>query len=281
MKELIEPYFYKYDEDSWEISQPEEIYSEKIAEVFWDAVEYLDYDPLYSENIFKSLIKKIPLFIDAFNHLSIAFKNQKKDFESFLTAEKAYNIAKGLIPKEFNKRTDKIRWICLPNRPFLRAFHIYGLELQEKKEYEKAISIYTDILRFNESDNQGIRYLVLECLFNLKDYRRAEKLINQYDGDWSIEFAYGKLSIEILKGNQNVSELLSNAIKINKFFPDEVIKTRHKAPPPHRIPGEPHFDAGIPIGSVQQAYDYWERNKSVYKQKMVIDYFTIINSTSA
>lgn len=46
---------------------------------FWEGVELLGHDDLAAEQIFKSVIKKDPYHIDAYNHLSLAFKNQKKD----------------------------------------------------------------------------------------------------------------------------------------------------------------------------------------------------------
>ena len=281
MGKIQEPYLVKYSETEWEFVHPEIIYDEEISSKYWEAVECLDYEDFFAETVFKTLIQNFSFYIDAYNHLSISFRNQKKTFESYVTAEKIYNMCKALFPKEFNYKTDKIIWSILENRPFLRSCQIWGLECQESKEFRKAIEIYSEILSYNENDNQGVRYLILECLFALKDYKGAEKLLKKYDDDWSIEFSYGKLAIEILKGNQNVKELMENAIKINPYLPDEIIKTKHKAPPPHRIPGEPNFDAGIPIGSIQQAYEHWKRNKSIFKQKKIIDFFKKTKNISA
>jgi len=68
-------------------------------------------------------------------------------------------------------------------------------------------------------------------------------------------------------------KLLQKAINTNRYFVTEASKSRHIKPPPHRIPGEPFFDAGIPIGSIQQAYEYWFRNRELYSNKKVIAYF--------
>ncbi len=60
---------------------------------------------------------------------------------------------------------------------------------------------------------------------------------------------------------------------MNSFFIDEMKKGKHIKPAPYRIPGEPFFDEVIPIGSVQQAYEYWNRNKDFYNNKKIIEYF--------
>jgi len=270
----MKPILIKYPDNVWEFQFPPEYYTEKYHDLFWDAVEQLDYNDVAAEKVFKSLIAKFPYFIDAYNHLSIAFRNQKKDFESYITAEKAYNIGKDCFPKEFNKKTDTLIWSCLGNRPYLRACQILGLEAQLKEDYDKALELFDEILRLNKNDNQGARFLKLECLFATKNYKSVRQLLDKLSDDWSIETTYGRVALEIISGNNELAEkALVNALKANKFLPDEIVKNKHKAPPPHRIPGEPFFDAGIPIGSIQQAYEHWDRNKKLFKDKKIIEFF--------
>jgi tetratricopeptide (TPR) repeat protein len=270
----MKPTLIKYSDNDWEFQFPSEFHNEKYHDTFWNAVEMLDYDDQAAEKIFKSLIDKFPFFIDAYNHLSIAFRNQKKGFESYITAEKAYKIGKDCFPKDFDKKKDRLIWSCLGNRPFLRSCQIFGLESQLKGDYEKAIELYDEILMLNENDNQGARFLKLECLFATKKYKLVRQLLDKLSDDWSIETTYGRVALEIISDNIELAEKgLVNALKANKFLPDEIIKDKHKAPPPHRIPGEPFFDAGIPIGSIQQAYEHWDRNKKLFKDKKIINFF--------
>lgn len=258
-------------QDEWQFVYPPEIDNEITYNQYLEGVELLDYDDCEAENIFKALIKLHPYYIDAYVHLSIAFKNQKKPFESFITAEKAYSIGKSCFPKEFKASKHHLPWICLDNRPFLRACHVLGLEYQDRKEYENAIELYNEILQYNENDNQGVRYLILECLLSLKDFDQAEKLLKKHDDDWGIEFVFGKLIIAIIKNEAKKTDtILEDAFKRNKFVLEKIVNTKHIAPPPFRIPGEPHFDAGSPVGSIQEAYDYWKRNKSILKDKRII-----------
>jgi len=270
----IRPTVKCYNENEWEFVYPNSIDNEKTYNEFWEGVELLDYDDTKAEKIFKGLIAKHPFYIDAYNHLSISFRNQNKTFESLLTAEKSYNIGKQCFPNEFNPKTDKLIWSILENRPFLRACQTYGLECQAHKDYSTAIEIFNENLLLNDNDNQGIRYLLLEIYFVKKDLQATREIIEKFKDDYSIEFMFGAVSLEIMENNfDKADNILKEAVKINKFFIAEIIKDKHQAPPPFRLPGEPNYNAGIPIGSIQQAYDYWLRNKELYKTKKIQDYY--------
>jgi tetratricopeptide (TPR) repeat protein len=180
----------------------------------------------------------------------------------------------GCLPKSFNLEKHKLIWQMTDNRPLLRACQNYGLECHYHKKYPQAVETYRLILKLNEDDHQGIRYLLLETLFAAEDYQEAELLLQKYSEDFSIEFKFGTVSIHILKDDLEHADLhLTEAIETNGFFIDEVTKSKHVKPLPYRIPGEPNFDAGIPTGSVQEAYAYWESNKDLYQNKKIINYF--------
>lgn len=274
------PIVVNYGDNRWEFIYPPTIENEKVGDVFWEGVELLDYDDKKAEEIFKRLISKYPYYIDAYNHLSIAFRNQGKSFESTLTAEKSYKLGKDYFPKGFNFKRNELPWSSLSNRPFLRACQTYGLECQLNKDYSQAAEIFKENLTLNKNDNQGIRYLLLEIYLATQNYTEAKKIIRKYPDDYSIEFKYGIVVLNVIAGNlKQADKDLKDALKVNKFFLKEAAKDRHIQPPPHRIPGEPFFDAGIPIGSIQEAFDYWSRNKEVYKLKQINEYFKKMNAT--
>lgn len=270
----MKPVVQKYSDEEWEFIYPPDIDNEKTYNEFQKALDCLDYDDLKAEKILKSLVNKHPFYIDAYNHLSIVFKNLDKRFESYITAEKSYRIGKECLPKTFKPGKDRLIWSNLDNRPYLRACQIFGLECQDAGEFDTAIKLYDELLALNENDNQGIRYLKLECLFAQKNFKGAKKFLAQYSDDWSIEFTYGKVAMAIIESDlESAKKLLEDAVEINKFLPAEVTKTRHIAPPPFRLPGEPNFDAGCPVGSIQEAFGYWERNKELYRRKDIIGFY--------
>lgn len=270
----MKPNLVNYFENEWEFKYPKEIDNGETYDLFCNACDLLDYDDYQAEILFKDLIRKHPFYIDAYNHLSISFRNQNKLFESFITAEKSYKIGKELFPKRLSAKKIKLEWSILENRPYLRSCQILGLEHQYRNEYDKAIEYYDEILSLNVNDNQGIRYLKLECLFYKKDFKSVRKFLSNHKDDWSIEFAYGKIVIDIIDGKtENAKKGIENALKINSFLPNEIIKTKHIKPEPRRIPGEEFYEAGIALGSVQESYSYWSRNKEIYKNKNVIEFF--------
>jgi len=280
MKEQ-KPIVVNFHENEWEFVFPPSIDNEQTYNQYWEGVELLDYDNREAEQIFKTVIKKHPYHIDAYNHLSLAFKNEKKTFESFLTAEKAYLIGKSCLPKGFKQSKHKLHWSNLDNRPFLRSCHILGMEYQGRKQYKEAIQLYSEILDYNEDDHQGVRYLLLKCFFALKDYKVATLFLKKYKNDWGIEFVYGRLLLAIIANEkEQLESLLADATRRNKFVPEEIAKSKHIVPPPFRIPGEPYFDAGIPVDSIREASKYWKNNKSLLTDKRVKAFFAGIKSNN-
>lgn len=272
----MKPIVIEYSQNTWEFAFPPEIDNEEVYSEYWSAVELLDDQDHLAEEILKSLINRHPYYIDAYNHLSIAFKNQNKRFESFLTAEKAYLLGKTCFPEVFKIGKDMLTWSCLNNRPFLRACQIYGLECQDKGDFDSAINLYKEGILLNESDNQGLRYLYLECLFAKADIKGAMELLNKHSDDYSVEFVYGLISCVALLGDGVIPvDLKDRALKLNPFVPSEIVKSKHKAPPPHRIQGEPLYDGGFPMGSIQEAYEYWNRNKMLYSTKRIVDFYKL------
>lgn len=110
-KELHKPIVRQYYENEWEFIYPTSIDNEKVNEEFWEAVELLGYDDKKAEKIFKALFFKYPFYIDACNHLSIAFRNQNKVFESLLTAEKSYKLGKNCFPRKLTLKRINYRGV--------------------------------------------------------------------------------------------------------------------------------------------------------------------------
>ena len=133
--------------------------------------------------------------------------------------------------------------------------------------YDKAINIYIENLNLNPNDNQGIRHLLLDSYFAIEDYSNAEKIIRKYyEEECTIEFAYGKLVLEILKDNKKLKALFENAVKANAYLPDLIIKKRNILPPTDE-------NQDYSLGSPEQAYDYWQRNIGLYKNKKIVEFY--------
>ncbi|NIG57609.1 tetratricopeptide repeat protein [Chitinophaga sp. Cy-1792] len=261
------PQVVKSTDNEWEFILPKEFSNEQTLQQYTAAVGMLDTNDVFTEVILKQVIKEHPYHLDAYNHLSVAFRNQEKEFESYLVAEKGYRLGKECFPKDFQLKNARLSYLNSDNRPYLRSCHIWGLELQFNEEFEKAIEVFDEMLQLNPNDNQGARHLKLECLFALKDYAGAKHLLKNYPGENSIEFTYGKLLLAILDGDKkNAEKLLPEAVERNPFVPAEIVKKRH-TPPPGFLEQE------MTPGSRDEAFEYWHDYSDICTQEEVIDFF--------
>lgn len=259
--------------DDWKFIFPQEM--DNVFDEYWEAIDYLGYDEKECQKRLRKIINQFPeCHLDAYNHISISYRNRRKITESYHYALTSYLIGKNAFPKDFDEKNDKIIWSDMDNRPFLRACQTLGLEYQYRKDFTRAIELYKENLSYNENDNQGIRYLLLDCYLELKDYAEFKNLLDKYDDDYSVEFLYGRVIYDVLKNKgKEAMNLLTEAVNCNKHVLTELAKDRHIEPGPHRIPGEPNLYAGIPVGSIQQAYQYWSRNKKTLNLKIIRDFF--------
>ncbi len=77
-------FFQSCDDTIWEFIYLPPREDEELSDIFWNAVDMLDYQDEEAEKVFKKIIAIYPNHIDAYNHLSIAFRNQNKGLESIL-----------------------------------------------------------------------------------------------------------------------------------------------------------------------------------------------------
>lgn len=258
--------------DKWKFVYPKEM--EEVFEQYWDAIELLGYDEKECQKRLKKIVRQFPeSHLDAYNHLSLSFRNQNKATESLQYALISYLLGKNAFPKEFNENNDKISWLEMDNRPFLRSCQTLGLEFQQRNKTNRAIELFEENLKYNPNDNQGIRYLLLECHLQNKNFEKVKNLLDKYEGDYSVEFLYGRLVYDILTNQGKCTdELIIDAKKCNKHVISELAKDIHIEPEPHVLPSGEILE-GIGVNSTQEAYEYWCRNKKILNLKKIKGFF--------
>jgi hypothetical protein len=119
----------------------------------------------------------------------------------------------------------------MDNRPLLQVFQAYAEELYKSKDYEGAESAMGFLLRINPIDNQGIRYLLLECLQHQQQPPKILELEKEFEGDYSVEFMYGKVPA-LLKLDKTAETAAQLAIAKSAFphVAAELAKTTHHFP---------------------------------------------------
>lgn len=83
----------------------------------------------------------------------------------------------------FNKENIGIFWGLIETRPYMRTKHSYMLTLMELGRYTEAIKQGEELLKLCESDNQGIRYLIMGLYVVLERFEECEKIYNKYSDD--------------------------------------------------------------------------------------------------
>ncbi len=125
-------------------------------------------------------------------------------------------------------------WLDQRTRPYMRARLGLAQCLWESGQRSEAAAHYTEMLRLNPNDNQGVRYLLLGALVELDRDADAERLLQRYENDCSAEWAYTAALLAFRReGDSAVSrELLRAAVSINRFAPEFLVGNRNMPPVP-------------------------------------------------
>ncbi|BAU55648.1 tetratricopeptide repeat protein [Mucilaginibacter gotjawali] len=262
---MNQPFLQKDLGEHWRTVNPEVI--EPYEEQFWDAVDLMDQAPAKAERIFKKIIRACgDAHMDAILHLGLLFNDRNKSIEGNALIIKAWHIAKEALPADFIIGYDQILWSHMDNRPLLRVFQAYAVELFKAKDYERAEGALDFLLRVNPADNQGIRYLMLECLLWREEYLKILKLEEEYEGDYSADFLYGK-ALALLQLDKT-EEAISQLAIAKSAFPHvaaEFAKAVHEFPF-DEFEQSYIFEGVFPLGSKQEAFHYWSKTRKFWEK---------------
>lgn len=129
-------------------------------------------------------------------------------------------------------------WGMLETRPYMRARQGLAQTLWDKGLRDEAVTHYRDMLRLNPNDNQGIRYLLLDCFLILGRDDDATKLIKRYKEDGSAAWNWSRALVAFRQGgdcpesrsallqaigdNTHVAALLLGDRKMPRQLPDYI-----------------------------------------------------------
>jgi len=208
---------------------------------------------------FRQLVADLPEFIDAWHHLAMLLEETGREDEAFLIWERTVKMGLDCFPDSFRRGSDLLMWSCLENRPFLRAYHGYGLELQERGRLEEALRIFEHMLELNPNDNQGIRGLAANLYFAFGRPQAVLELCTRYPDDITEELLYGRpLALLQLGGTEEAEQELDQAVEFYPLIAAELLKTRHPRPPEVR-------PDRVTLGGRDQAYYYYKSQGTYWK----------------
>ncbi len=140
----------------------EATHPEKCKEdYFYDGTDFLQAgNKKEAVACFKKALEIDGEYVDAHNGLGNAYFNEDLE-KSKQYYQKAYELTK----KHFNNQWPiSIEWGLIENRQYLRAMHGLGLIFWRENNLQEAKRMFMLMLRLNNNDNQGVRYLIAAIL---------------------------------------------------------------------------------------------------------------------
>ena len=199
--------------------------------------------------LLRAFITEYPYHIDSYHHLGIIETDLEHRERALKYFETGYRIGLLSFPKNFG---GILPWICLENRPFLRAAHGYGLALERKRRHVEAVEVYEQILALNPNDNQGIRYLLPSLYLKAQAPQKARAALEQHGADGMNLFT--RCLLEIQDGHRiEAVRWLCRGLAYNLHVPELVLSKK---------PITPCEERTIGVGSQMEAADYLLQNRA-------------------
>ncbi len=131
---------------------------------------------------------------------------------------------RALGPRMFEEEVGSF-WGLVETRPYMRARAGLAQSLWMLGERQQAIEHYTDMLRLNPGDNQGIRYLLAACLLEMGSDEALGKLLDQYEDDATAIWSYTRAlwAFRRLGAGPEANASLRTALKQNRFVPQYLL----------------------------------------------------------
>jgi tetratricopeptide (TPR) repeat protein len=150
-------------------------------------------------------------------------------------------------------------WGLLETRPYMRAMQGKASCLWQMGRRQEAIDIYSEMMRLNPGDNQGIRYVLVDLLLALNRDADLAKLLRQYKEDASAVWRFTRALLEFRKAGASTkaNRLLQDALEFNPYV---LPYLRGKKRIPNRLPDYIGFgDENEAIEYAANHLNYWRR----------------------
>lgn len=133
-------------------------------------------------------------------------------------------------------------WGLGETRPYMRARLGLAICLDEAEATDQAINHFSDMLRLNPDDNQGVRHFLMAALLKNGDDGGVTEILMSYSKDHSVEFTYvnALMSFKKFGISEKPKKHLKEAIHFNQHVPGFLLgaKSIPEALPPYTTVGE-------------------------------------------
>lgn len=239
------------EEHEWTFEYPR--LTTEVHERFDQTVEAMEAGHIVkAESEFRQILAQYPEFVDARHHLAMLLQETGRSAEALTAWQRAVDMGLRCFPRAFVVGRDALPWYDIDNRPFLRAYHGYGLHLLQHGFVGQTLKIFNEILALNPNDNQGIRALAIDCCFRLGRPEDVLAVCEEFAGDSMAETVYGKvLALLQLERTKEATAALREAIAALPLVAKELTKKRHRRP-------RSEWPGCVGHGGPDQAYEYWK-----------------------
>lgn len=167
----------------------------------------------------KEALEIYPDNIDAENLIVEFEENPIKKLKKYdIIIEKAAKLLEE--QNMFNKENIGDFWLILETRPYMRARHNKITTLLELGRYSEAIKDCEELLKLCNSDNTGIRYILIGLYCILEKFEDCEKLFKRFNDD-SAFMLFPMAIMYFKKGNyKKAKEYLKKTEVQNEFILD-------------------------------------------------------------
>lgn len=194
--------------------------------------------------IARDILAQDPDYSDAF--LILADADSKTTQQAIRYFEAAIKAAERKLGKEKFESAKGHFWGMNETRPYMRARFLLASAMWQIGRRIEAIVHLEEMLALNPSDNQGLRYFLINWYLFIGDHKKADQLMNRYEDDAGLEYAFGQALSLFMKEGQipEVNAVLRRAIERN---PLALVLLLHPEQIPELLPD------GYSIGSPEEA----------------------------
>lgn len=249
-------------DNEWAFHDP--TITNEVEDKFNDALEAYDRgSDGEAEEMVRDVLAECPNHIDALHHLGVFLGECDEDLDSYAYCQAAVSVGLQAIPSNFRWDGDRISWLELDNRPFLRAYHTLAVHRMHQGAWHDAIVILQRLLAVNPNDNQGARHFLPKCWFEVNDVAAVVDHCQRYRNDSMPEILYSHaLALVLARKKKEAQAVLQDCVQRLPLVAEELLSRAHPEPA-REHPGLVKFGGPVQAWLYWKEYGrYWRKSRS-------------------
>ncbi|MBW8888287.1 MAG: hypothetical protein JF616_11080 [Fibrobacteres bacterium] len=222
-----------------------------------DEAQSLVYEAWNSDGARKASLARraLELSEDCADAYLILAQEETKTREAALDLyHKAYEAGRRALDPAIFVEGEGDFWAIMETRPYMRARLALAECLWDLSRKEEALGHLRELIRLNPSDNQGVRYILLQCLLESGADEELGDLLSRYGEDASPEIAYTRALWQFRRAGRGkaADAALAEALRANPHVPAFLLKRKPlpSSAPSAVAPGGPEAAGAYASGAL-------------------------------